>query len=61
VERTRLQLDTRKWYLGKLAPRRYGDRLLVDTGSTDRLDELAKAVLKQADDGASELDKSEGE
>jgi hypothetical protein len=27
IERARLQVDTRKWYTSKLAPKRYGDRL----------------------------------
>ena len=26
VERAKLQLDARKWYLSKLAPKRYGDQ-----------------------------------
>ncbi len=27
VQRSRLRVDTRKWILGKLAPKRYGDKL----------------------------------
>lgn len=27
IEHRRLQVDTRKWYLSKLAPKRYGDKL----------------------------------
>ena len=27
VQRSRLRVDTRKWILSKLAPKRYGDRL----------------------------------
>lgn len=27
VERTRLQIDSRKWYAAKLAPKKYGDKL----------------------------------
>jgi len=27
VQRSRLRCDTRKWYLSKLAPKRYGDRI----------------------------------
>lgn len=30
VERSRLQIEARKWYLSKLAPKRYGDKLEVD-------------------------------
>lgn len=31
VARDRLDVDTRKWYLSKLAPKRYGDRLQVES------------------------------
>ena len=30
IEHRRLQVDTRKWYVSKLAPKRYGDRLAVE-------------------------------
>jgi predicted DNA-binding protein YlxM (UPF0122 family) len=30
VERTRLQIDARKWLAGKMAPKRYGDKLDVE-------------------------------
>ncbi len=30
VQRDRLRVDTRKWYVSKLAPKRYGDRLALD-------------------------------
>lgn len=30
IEHRRLQVDARKWYLSKLAPKRYGDRLEID-------------------------------
>jgi len=39
VERARLQVETRKWYLSKLAPKRYGERPDSDTRD-DRLDEI---------------------
>lgn len=36
INRSRLRVDTRKWYLSKLAPKRYGDRLAVEhSGSVD--------------------------
>jgi hypothetical protein len=31
VQRSRLQVDTRKWLMAKLAPRKYGDKLDVTT------------------------------
>jgi len=30
INRAKLRVDTRKWLLSKLAPKRYGDRLQVD-------------------------------
>jgi hypothetical protein len=35
VQRARLQVDTRKWLLSKLAPKKYGERLEL-TGDPDR-------------------------
>lgn len=35
VQRSRLRCDTRKWYLSKLAPKRYGDRIQQDVASSD--------------------------
>lgn len=32
LEHRRLQVEARKWYLSKLAPKRYGDRQQVDVG-----------------------------
>jgi hypothetical protein len=29
VQRARLRIDTRKWMVGKLAPKKYGDRPMV--------------------------------
>lgn len=35
VQRSRLRVDTRKWYLSKVAPKRYGDKLAVTGGDDD--------------------------
>jgi len=35
VQRSRLMVDTRKWILSKLAPKRYGDRLLQEISGPD--------------------------
>jgi hypothetical protein len=32
INRSRLRVDTRKWYLSKLAPKRYGDKVDVRVG-----------------------------
>lgn len=44
VERSRLMMDARKWYAGKLAPKKYGEKLDV----TQRV-MLTKANLTDAD------------
>lgn len=35
VERTRLQIETRKWLLGKLAPKKYGDKVQNEHSGPD--------------------------
>jgi len=35
VQRSRLMVDTRKWILSKLAPKRYGDRLVQEISGPD--------------------------
>lgn len=59
VERARLQIDARKWYAAKLAPKKYGDRQAIDvTDNTPKTPEqvntriaelLAIAQAKQND------------
>lgn len=49
VQRSRMRIDTRKWYLSKLAPKRYGDSVTlkgdrdnpIDIGLASALDALA--------------------
>jgi hypothetical protein len=31
IQRSRLRIETRKWLLGKLAPKKYGDRVEIDS------------------------------
>lgn len=66
IEHRRLQVDTRKWYLSKLAPKRYGDKLelagpdgqpLIANQQNDALSQLVIALLDRtrarvADDGS---------
>ena len=35
VERTRLQIDARKWYASKLAPKKYGDKVQTEISGPD--------------------------
>lgn len=40
TEHRRLQVDTRKWYLSKLAPKRYGERLALEHSGEITVKEL---------------------
>jgi hypothetical protein len=35
INRSRLRVDTRKWMAGKLAPKKYGDRILTEQQQLD--------------------------
>jgi hypothetical protein len=48
VERTRLRLETRRWLLAKLRPREYGDKIEIEDGRRDPLDELLDEWKKQS-------------
>lgn len=44
IEHRRLQVDARKWYLSKIAPKKYGERQHVEhSGSIDLAGEIAAA------------------
>lgn len=48
VQKQRLQVDTRKWLLSKLAPKKYGDKLEL-TGDPDRplaIQKIERVVVK---------------
>lgn len=49
VQKHRLQVDSRKWLLSKLAPKRYGDKLEL-SGDPDRplaIQKIERVVVKQ--------------
>lgn len=51
IEHRRLQIDARKWLLGKMAPKKYGDRSTMDVDlsgkieTTSPTDDRLKAAL----------------
>lgn len=56
VEHRRLQVDTRKWMLSKMLPKRFGDRQQVDVNdvsqpSIEQVDERLAALLAKANAG----------
>ncbi len=52
IEHRRLQVDARKWYLAKMAPKRYGDRVALDSDAlTSIAGSLAEARKRAGGDG----------
>lgn len=51
IQRSRLRIETRKWYASKLKPKKYGDRQQLDVVNTTKLedctDEELTAQLKE--------------
>lgn len=50
VQRSRLRIDTRKWYLSKIMPKKYGDRLEVANTGLPLV--IIKDLSGRADDSA---------
>lgn len=50
IQRSRVRIDTRKWYASKMIPRIYGDKLDVELDATGDLAELLKQA-KNNDSG----------
>lgn len=47
TEHRKLRVDARKWYLSKLAPKRYGDRLAVEHSGSLTISERLLAARKR--------------
>jgi len=62
VQKQRLQVDTRKWLLSKLAPRKYGDRMMI-SGDQDNPVEVKTTldVKKLSTDTLAEILKAQDE
>jgi hypothetical protein len=58
VQAVRLMVDTEKWYLSKLAPKRYGDRLNLDVEAKVEIRELTDEQLEARISGS--IDKAIG-
>lgn len=48
VERSKLMIDVRKWYAGKLQPKKYGERVALDHGVQDNLADQLRAARERA-------------
>lgn len=53
VQRSKLRIDTRKWYLSKIMPKKYGDRIQHDQRITlaDRTDEDIEQRIQELING----------
>ncbi len=47
IQRSRVRIDTRKWYASKMVPKMYGDKLDVDLNATGDLAELLKQAVNK--------------
>lgn len=47
ITRSRLRVDTRKWLMSKLAPKKYGDRTAVEHSGNISLEKLIGESLKE--------------
>jgi Bacteriophage Sf6, terminase small subunit-like len=43
-QRDRLRFDARRWYLSKLAPKRYGDKMAIEQSGNVGISQLLDAV-----------------
>jgi hypothetical protein len=48
INRSRLRVDTRKWLLSKLAPKKYGDKTQVEHSGSVTLEQLITGSLPRA-------------
>lgn len=48
IEHRRLQVETRKWVLGKMAPKKYGDRQVIEHDVSESLAERMKAARERS-------------
>jgi hypothetical protein len=53
IEHRRLQVDTRKWALARMSPKKYGDRVALDHAGNVRLDLDSVRAFMQSDDESS--------
>lgn len=51
VERSRLQIETRKWLLSKLVPKVYGDKQQLEHSGTLTLEQALAQSFEPKDDG----------
>ena len=58
VRRAQVRIDARKWMAGKLAPKKYGDKTLVETNATVKVEHTRRLDISTLTD--EQLDALEG-
>lgn len=46
IQRSKLRIDTRKWYLSKIVPKKYGDKVQSESTVTHRFGDVPESELK---------------
>lgn len=51
IQRSRLRVDSRKWLMSKLAPKKYGDKLALagDAENPVRIEEIRRVIVRAGD------------
>lgn len=55
VERAKLMIETRKWIMGKMKPRKYGDKTQIDHAGTITLASLIEGSYQVVEDSKTKL------
>ena len=50
IEHRRLRVDARKWYLSKLAPKRYGDKVINEHTGSVEIKHVVREIIDHAED-----------
>ena len=50
IQRSRLRVDTRKWYLSKLNPKKYGDKVDVTTKGKEITNPILGIDIRRPDE-----------
>lgn len=46
IQRSKLRVDTRKWYLSKIAPKKYGESQRIEHDVSDKVADIAERVKR---------------
>jgi ribosomal protein S11 len=58
LNRSRLRIDARKWAAGKMAPKKYGEKVEIDQTSQNKTEIVIRGGLPARDAGAEEAERA---